>query len=125
MIRRPPRSTLFPYTTLFRSLIEHDVVGLDVAVHDPALVRVREGPGDLDEDLADFGRGERAARGEHARERLAAQELHDEVDDAAALADAVDRDDAGVLELGRGAGLALEALDEIFVEGEGKPQDVD
>src|SRR2546430_11749538 len=27
MIRRPPRSTLFPYTTLFRS---HDPVGLDV-----------------------------------------------------------------------------------------------
>src|SRR2546422_5342577 len=23
MIRRPPRSTLFPYTTLFRSLAEH------------------------------------------------------------------------------------------------------
>src|SRR5258707_11810618 len=23
MIRRPPRSTLFPYTTLFRSLIKH------------------------------------------------------------------------------------------------------
>src|SRR2546428_6678396 len=23
MIRRPPRSTLFPYTTLFRSLISH------------------------------------------------------------------------------------------------------
>src|SRR2546430_4465092 len=28
MIRRPPRSTLFPYTTLFRSLRE----GLDLAV---------------------------------------------------------------------------------------------
>src|SRR2546422_2425769 len=30
MIRRPPRSTLFPYTTLFRShttLIEHGVLG--------------------------------------------------------------------------------------------------
>src|SRR5258708_23079279 len=27
MIRRPPRSTLFPYTTLFRSLLLHDVVG--------------------------------------------------------------------------------------------------
>src|SRR3989449_7762550 len=27
MIRRPPRSTLFPYTTLFRSLIEPDEVG--------------------------------------------------------------------------------------------------
>src|SRR2546422_7007261 len=26
MIRRPPRSTLFPYTTLFRSLIENALV---------------------------------------------------------------------------------------------------
>src|SRR3712207_7080840 len=25
MIRRPPRSTLFPYTTLFRSVVEEDV----------------------------------------------------------------------------------------------------
>src|SRR2546426_8726924 len=30
MIRRPPRSTLFPYTTLFRSLIYH---GDSVAVY--------------------------------------------------------------------------------------------
>src|SRR3712207_7948845 len=29
MIRRPPRSTLFPYTTLFRSVGRHDG-GLDV-----------------------------------------------------------------------------------------------
>src|SRR5688572_32953590 len=27
MIRRPPRSTLFPYTTLFRSVIEHRALG--------------------------------------------------------------------------------------------------
>ena len=27
MIRRPPRSTLFPYTTLFRSLISHVLIG--------------------------------------------------------------------------------------------------
>src|SRR5256885_8075473 len=26
MIRRPPRSTLFPYTTLFRSSVEHVLV---------------------------------------------------------------------------------------------------
>src|SRR3712207_7607881 len=26
MIRRPPRSTLFPYTTLFRSLLGHDTI---------------------------------------------------------------------------------------------------
>src|SRR3712207_7576991 len=42
MIRRPPRSTLFPYTTLFRSLERHrvreqerrvEVAGLDVLEH--------------------------------------------------------------------------------------------
>src|SRR3712207_9359379 len=27
MIRRPPRSTLFPYTTLFRSVLEHPEAG--------------------------------------------------------------------------------------------------
>src|SRR2546422_10228549 len=37
MIRRPPRSTLFPYTTLFRSL-EHEPVRMDAlrGVHDEA-----------------------------------------------------------------------------------------
>src|SRR3712207_7074177 len=29
MIRRPPRSTLFPYTTLFRSRVERDAVAAD------------------------------------------------------------------------------------------------
>src|SRR3989475_3417029 len=29
MIRRPPRSTLFPYTTLFRSGLSHPIAGLD------------------------------------------------------------------------------------------------
>src|SRR2546422_3137382 len=43
MIRRPPRSTLFPYTTLFRS--QHDALaalGLEVhaPVHDGLAVRV-------------------------------------------------------------------------------------
>src|SRR2546422_4656279 len=37
MIRRPPRSTLFPYTTLFRSLEER--LGLDLP---PSRVVVRE-----------------------------------------------------------------------------------
>src|SRR3712207_8402069 len=31
MIRRPPRSTLFPYTTLFRSLVERERAVKDVA----------------------------------------------------------------------------------------------
>src|SRR2546426_1900856 len=35
MIRRPPRSTLFPYTTLFRSLTRRLTAGADVvALHD-------------------------------------------------------------------------------------------
>src|SRR3712207_7816471 len=29
MIRRPPRSTLFPYTTLFRSAVQPDVLLMD------------------------------------------------------------------------------------------------
>src|SRR5689334_23604135 len=34
MIRRPPRSTLFPYTTLFRSLPEADALSdVDAVVH--------------------------------------------------------------------------------------------
>src|SRR5258707_3488293 len=31
MIRRPPRSTLFPYTTLFRSKSQEDLRGVDCA----------------------------------------------------------------------------------------------
>src|SRR3712207_8668684 len=33
MIRRPPRSTLLPYTTLFRSLAVHDDAEVDLADH--------------------------------------------------------------------------------------------
>src|SRR5689334_24518215 len=34
MIRRPPRSTLFPYTTLFRSLYDYSFRPDDVAAED-------------------------------------------------------------------------------------------
>src|SRR5256885_12290218 len=47
MIRRPPRSTLFPYTTLFRSLLEGQLAhGLDVE----AVLVVADSAADLDED---------------------------------------------------------------------------
>src|SRR2546425_6527687 len=39
MIRRPPRSTLFPYTTLFRSLLGAVDLAQDVAAHDGAQLR--------------------------------------------------------------------------------------
>src|SRR2546430_11969116 len=41
MIRRPPRSTLFPYTTLFRSMAEQFADALDVS---PAWLAYGEGP---------------------------------------------------------------------------------
>src|SRR3989449_1805338 len=39
MIRRPPRSTLFPYTTLFRSLLETENVEPELALLTPLLER--------------------------------------------------------------------------------------
>src|SRR2546430_10065123 len=37
MIRRPPRSTLFPYTTLFRSIMDLDFRDVAVAAERPLL----------------------------------------------------------------------------------------
>src|SRR3712207_6979573 len=42
MIRRPPRSTLFPYTTLFRSLLEDLQRRRDQAFRGDGLVRKAE-----------------------------------------------------------------------------------
>src|SRR3712207_6987134 len=65
MIRRPPRSTLFPYTTLFRSLpaavVADDallprprpVVAVDGLHRAPALPAAHEGPRQLPEPAAD------------------------------------------------------------------------
>src|SRR3712207_6908880 len=62
MIRRPPRSTLFPYTTLFRSVWRvrwHDAGGAERnrtfdrhadAIAFEAKVRLAKGAGDLDRE---------------------------------------------------------------------------
>src|SRR2546430_7738773 len=44
MIRRPPRSTLFPYTTLFRSVAGQRLVQLSLDVGDDAEVLLHAGP---------------------------------------------------------------------------------
>src|SRR3712207_8958714 len=52
MIRRPPRSTLFPYTTLFRSLeevLEVELLGADLPLELRRLVLVELALGLLDE----------------------------------------------------------------------------
>src|SRR3712207_7492865 len=74
MIRRPPRSTLFPYTTLFRSL---DAAGSEVrddgarAVRaDPGLVARMAGDGVLAVDLVDPDRVLDLARRDRKSTRL-------------------------------------------------------
>ena len=106
-------------------LVEHDVIGLDVAMDDFLLMRVRQRAGDVGEDLLDLGRREAAACRQNAGERLAPQKLHDEVDDSSRFPDTINRNDVRVLELGGGAGFALEALDEFLIEGERERQDLD
>src|SRR2546422_7768617 len=44
MIRRPPRSTLFPYTTLFRSLGREQALRLRVVLQDAALAVEHQHP---------------------------------------------------------------------------------
>ena len=41
MIRRPPRSTLFPYTTLFRSVVNKKLLGL-IAIADVVKKHVKQ-----------------------------------------------------------------------------------
>src|SRR5437870_10922476 len=52
MLRRPPRSTLFPYTTLFRS----DVV-VEVRVRPDDRVHLAHGPAGVGLVVLDVGRG--------------------------------------------------------------------
>src|SRR5256885_12875397 len=71
MIRRPPRSTLFPYTTLSRSEIRQAPAS---GVPEEVALAARE------------GRGVRAAMGPVVRERTPAQHKGPPVQDAAAKA---------------------------------------
>src|SRR2546427_9578371 len=67
MIRRPPRSTLFPYTTLFRSLLSREVVDR-CEFHDlEASLPHRQ---DNREGLTDLGPEERLAERDRKSTRL-------------------------------------------------------
>src|SRR3712207_8115595 len=70
MIRRPPRSTLFPYTTLFRSVAgEHVVRAVEHArvVERPRLAEEQERPDDQP-DVADHVDDERLDAGVRSEE---------------------------------------------------------
>src|SRR3989442_8257897 len=55
MIRRPPRSTLFPYTTLFRSVVRVDLSASDFSTSTPVSTCITLNPGEdnLDSALID------------------------------------------------------------------------
>src|SRR5256885_7046746 len=55
MIRRPPRSTLFPYTTLFRSVLQHHVVAARGAQPEmvPGLLDPQARGAERNEEVAD------------------------------------------------------------------------
>src|SRR2546427_12051636 len=79
MIRRPPRSTLFPYTTLFRSVRPY---GAALAV-DPmaagALQSFKQGPPSGDGRVGPF-HGPEIAEGQPDQDEHAGQEHHADTD---------------------------------------------
>src|SRR2546422_1557705 len=66
MIRRPPRSTLFPYTTLFRSVRNTGVADLSLGPHQPLRHRRRRHQKGA-RDLVRFEASQRAQRQGHLR----------------------------------------------------------
>src|SRR5689334_24743677 len=71
MIRRPPRSTLFPYTTLFRSL--RPVRGLRPGDPRAVAARVAAGPGDRRQERLAQRAGLAAGRSEEHTSELQSQ----------------------------------------------------
>src|SRR5688572_33047885 len=74
MIRRPPRSTLFPYTTLFRSEIEVVVVEGDMDAR--AFARLAELVRDHDVEVLDEGGFLPGGIVEHAVEHRRRRDTH-------------------------------------------------
>ena len=85
--------------------VEQHVAGLDVAVHHPAAVHVGERVGERGAQRDDVDDRQRP-RTDPLRQRVALDELHDEVGAAVLVADVVDRHEPGVREPGEGEDLA-------------------
>jgi hypothetical protein len=95
---------------------QHHVVGLDVAMHHAATVRMGQRIGDLDEQPHGLADGERAITRQPLPQRLAVHERHDIVEEAGTavglrhLARIEQRQHMRMAQLGRDLDLAQEAL---------------
>jgi hypothetical protein len=94
-----------------------DVAGLDVAMDDPALVRVGEPAADLDHDVELLRERERLVRAKERLEVDAREHLHGDEGDAPVLAELVNDDDVRVLETACRLGLLEEAPAAVVVGG--------
>jgi hypothetical protein len=92
---------------------DHDVLGLQVAVEEVLGVGGDHGLGDGQGDADSFGLAQ-ALLLQALAQGLALEVFEDEVGGAICLADLVDRDDVGVVEAGRGAGLEEEPADGVL-----------
>src|SRR2546421_9076837 len=72
MIRRPPRSTLFPYTTLFQSLLQRRQPRQQLEAAPPAEQREAQGP--VQQELRQPLRGDHRSQG-HERPGAVVQGL--------------------------------------------------
>src|SRR2546430_8270272 len=73
MIRRPPRSTLFPYTTLFRSVLRRHGVELAGVVYDSMLASFVLDPARRSHGLAELARERLGIRSEEHTSELQSQ----------------------------------------------------
>jgi hypothetical protein len=108
-VRRARQAEVRDLRPLLRTALDEDVGGLDVAVDEPLLVRGRQPLRDLPADAHDLGHVQRPLAVEPGLERLARDELHDQVRQSLIVAThLVDAYDGLVLDPGRGLGLARE-----------------
>ena len=102
----------------------HDVVRLEVAVHDAGLMGAAERFADLDGGAQRVAQHERPALDQRAQ-RAALDQLHGDEHHAVRLVHLVDRGDVGMGHRGGGPRLAQEAQPALFVVHPLPPQDLE
>ena len=106
-------------------VVDDHVVRLQIAVDHPTAVREPRRLEDLDGDIDRAQRVQRRLLADQLLERAPRQVLHGDVVGVVERPAVIDADDVGVLEAGRGLGLAAEALDEVGVLGEAVMQQLE